>query len=103
LAAAIDPGFTSLETQADVLNPHGTAYRYLHSPGMLFPSIAEVNIAIEHTQTIYDLCSGACPVKCVPFEAVCPTFPAPHRQPIATALRRSSRQRAAPALRFHRF
>jgi len=54
LAAALDAAFAPLETQADVLNPYATAFRYPNALGSQFPSVAEVNTAIAHAQAIYD-------------------------------------------------
>ena len=54
LASALEPSFSRLETQADTLNPYATAFRYPDALGAQFPSLAEVNIAIEHAQAIYD-------------------------------------------------
>lgn len=64
LAAALDPAFAPLETQADLLNPYATAFRYPGMMSVLFPSVAEVNTAIEHAQAIYDFV-----LKQVPAEA----------------------------------
>lgn len=54
LATALEPAFAPLETQADVLNPYATAFRYPNTLDVQFPSVAEVNTAIEHAQAIYD-------------------------------------------------
>ena len=54
LATALESAFAPLETQADVLNPYSTAFRYPDMLGVQFPSVAEVNTAIEHAQAIYD-------------------------------------------------
>lgn len=64
LAAALEPAFAPLETPADVLNPYATAFRYPDMLGVQFPSVAEVNTAIEHAQAIYDFV-----LKQVPAEA----------------------------------
>ena len=54
LATALEAAFAPLETQADVLNPYATAFRYPNALTVQFPSVAEVRTAIEHAQAIYD-------------------------------------------------
>jgi HEPN domain-containing protein len=54
LATALEPAFAPLETQAGTLNPYATAFRYPDTLAVQFPSVAEVNTAIEHAQAIYD-------------------------------------------------
>src|SRR5207244_10425135 len=54
IATALEPAFASLETQADVLNPYATAFRYPDTLGIQFPSVAEATTAIEHAQAVYD-------------------------------------------------
>lgn len=66
LAAALEPAFAPLETQADVLNPYATAFRYPDMLGVQFPSVAEVNIAIEHAQAVYDFVVERLPVEAHP-------------------------------------
>lgn len=66
LAIALEPTFAPLETQADVLNPYATAFRYPDMLGVQFPSVAEVNIAIEHAQAIYDFVLNRIPQEARP-------------------------------------
>lgn len=66
LATALEPVFTPLETQADLLNPYATAFRYPDMLGVQFPSVAEVNIAIEHAQAIYDFVLNRIPQEARP-------------------------------------
>jgi HEPN domain-containing protein len=54
LAAELNPGFSLLETQTNVLNPYASAFRYPIALEVQFPPVAEVNTAIEHAQAIYD-------------------------------------------------
>lgn len=53
LATALEPTFASLEERSDILNPYATIFRYPDLLGVQFPSVAEVNTAIEHAQAIY--------------------------------------------------
>jgi HEPN domain-containing protein len=55
LATALEPALAPLETQADILNPDATAFRYPNTLDVQFPSVAEVSTAIERAQAIYDL------------------------------------------------
>jgi hypothetical protein len=55
-----------LETQADMLNPYATAFRYPDTLGVQFPSVAEVNNAIEHAQVICDFVLGLIPEEARP-------------------------------------
>jgi len=66
LATALDPAFARLETRAEILNPYATAFRYPDTPGTQFPSLAEVNIAIEHAQAIYDFVFAVIPKEARP-------------------------------------
>lgn len=61
LATVLEPGFAPLETQASVLNPYATAFRYPGVLGVQFPSVAEVTDAIEHAQAVYDFVLGRLP------------------------------------------
>jgi HEPN domain-containing protein len=61
LATVLEPAFAPLETQADILNPYATAFRYPDTPGALSPSVAEVANAIEHAQVVYDFVRGQIP------------------------------------------
>ena len=66
LATELEPALAPLETQADVLNPYATAFRYPDTLGVHFPSVAEVDNAIEHAQAIYDFELGLIPVEARP-------------------------------------
>jgi HEPN domain-containing protein len=66
LATVLDPSFAPLETQADVLNPYATAFRYPDMLGVQFPAFAEVKTAIEHAQAIYDFVLQRLPVETQP-------------------------------------
>ena len=66
LAAQLDDTFAPLEVQADILNPYATAFRYPHTLGVLFPSVAEAATAIEHAQTIFDFVLNLLPAEARP-------------------------------------
>ena len=66
LVVALDPAFAPLDTQADVLNPYATAFRYPNTLDVLFPSVDEVTVAIEHAQTIYDFVLEKVPAEVHP-------------------------------------
>jgi len=61
LATALERSFAPLETQADLLNPYATAFRYPDTLGLQFPSVAEVTTAIAHAQAIYDFVLAVIP------------------------------------------
>jgi len=69
LATALEPALAPLETQADILNPYATAFRYPDTLGVQLPSVAEVNTAIEHAQAIYDSVLKQLPLETKPGEA----------------------------------
>lgn len=54
LAIALEPAFASLETQADMLSPYATAFRYPDTLGCPFPSIGEAETAVGNAQDVYD-------------------------------------------------
>lgn len=66
LAAALEPLFEPLETEAEVLNPYATAFRYPHSLDALFPSSAEVTAALQHAQAVYDFVLTQVPAEAHP-------------------------------------
>ncbi|HRT55496.1 MAG TPA: HEPN domain-containing protein [Candidatus Paceibacterota bacterium] len=66
LATALEPKFAPLETQAHVLNPYATAFRYPDTLGVHFPSVAEVRTALEHAQAIYDFVLNLIPREAWP-------------------------------------
>ena len=66
VATALDSTFAPLEAQADVLNPYATAFRYPDTLVVQFPSVAEVNTAIEHAQAIYDFVLTQVPAEVHP-------------------------------------
>jgi len=66
LATALEAAFAPLETQADVLNPYATAFRYPDTLGVQFPSVAEVTTAIEHAQDSYDFVLLTTPTEARP-------------------------------------
>ena len=66
LAGAFDPAFTTLEMQADTLNPYATAFRYPSTLGVSFPSVVEVTTAIEHAQAVCDFIAQHVPPEMHP-------------------------------------
>lgn len=66
LAAVLDSAFAPLETQAEVLNPYATAFRYPDMLDVQFPSVAEANAAIEHAQAVYDFVRKQMPAEAQP-------------------------------------
>lgn len=61
LVSALDPAFASLETQASILSPYATAFRYPDTPNAQFPSVAEVKTAMECAQAVYDCVLASIP------------------------------------------
>lgn len=66
LAAGLESAFASIETQADVLNPYATAYRYPSTLEYPLPSVAEVKTALDYAQAIYDFVLALIPEDCLP-------------------------------------
>lgn len=66
LATALEPKLAPLQTQADVLNPYATAFRYPNMVGIQFPSLDEATAATHHAQSVYDFVLSLLPYEAWP-------------------------------------
>ena len=66
LAAALEPGFATLQAAAEVLNPYSTAFRYPGFGDTLFPSAAELATALENADRMYQFALTCIPRECHP-------------------------------------
>lgn len=65
-AKQMDPAFQQYETAAETLTPYSVTYRYPDELGLLEPSRAEFDAALQHAQAIYDFVLNLLPMEARP-------------------------------------